>query len=116
MFDLISRAIARVSSFLKGIQVKQFFAVAMVSFLLLTTNANPDFNNKGLGEKVRERAHQTTEGQRPRTTGEWEKEAAENAPLDQRVKDIAEDSVEAVKQWGKQYPDTARRSARSLDD
>jgi hypothetical protein len=116
MIELISQVFTRISSFFKQFQIRQVLAVALVGFMLMTTNANPDFNNKALGQKVRERAHQTTEGQRPRTTGEWQKEASEDAPLNERIQQITEDSAEAFKQWGKQYPDTARRSTRELQN
>jgi hypothetical protein len=40
MTNLISRAIARISTLLEGLQVKQFFAAGLVGFLLLTTNVD----------------------------------------------------------------------------
>lgn len=125
MINLISSAIARVSAFLSNLQVKRFAAVCVMGFLLLTTNSgffggnndsdNINGSNKALTKQVKDRAHQDG-GQRPRTTGEWMKEKAEDAPVTERVKQITEDSAEAVKQWGKQYPSTAERSARELKE
>jgi hypothetical protein len=43
-------------------------------------------------------------------------EAKEDVPLTDRVGQIAEDSAEAVKDFGKMYQDTAKRSARSLEE
>ncbi len=116
MASLMSRAIAAVGSLLQGLQVKRFLAVAMVGFLLLTTNVGPDRDNAALGSKVRERVHQVDQGQKPKTVGEWEHEAAQDVPLGQRVKDIAEDSAEAFKQFGGGYGKAMKDSASDLTD
>jgi hypothetical protein len=53
---------------------------------------------------------------RPKTTGEWNREKAEDAPLSKRVKQIGKESKEAFKDFGKVYPDTAERSTDALKD
>lgn len=116
MASLMSRAIAAVGSLLQTLQVKRFLAVVMVGFLLLTTNVGPDRDNPALGAKVRERVHQVDPGQKPKTVGEWENEAAQDVPLGQRVKDIAEDSAEAFKQFGAGYGKAMKDSASDLTD
>jgi hypothetical protein len=113
MTNLISNAIARLTSLIKGFQVKQFLAVALVGFLLLTTNAQPGSENKALTKQVRERVHQG-DSQRPKTTGEWLKEARQDAPLDKRIEQIGGESAAAVKDFGKLYPDTAKRSSDTV--
>lgn len=114
MKNLISRAIAGVSSVLKELQVKQFLAVVLVGFLLLTTNSALEGNNRALTEKIDQAVHQD-DSQRPKTTGEWNKEARETqgAP-GERLQKIATESAEAIKDFGSVYPDTAQRSADDL--
>jgi hypothetical protein len=114
--NLISKAIARVSSLLKELQIKQFLAVVLVGFLLLTTNAAPDRKQQAVSQKLDEVVHQN-DSQRPKTTGEWNKEAreTEGAP-GERVQRIAGESAAALKDWSSVYPDTAERSARNLQN
>jgi len=116
MTNVISRAIAHVSSLLKELQVKSFLAVVLVGFLLLTTNAALEHSNKAVAGKIDEVVHQDG-SQRPKTTGEWNKEAreTEGAP-GERLKRIGTQSAEALKDLGSLYPDTAKRSANSLQD
>ncbi|NJP09245.1 MAG: hypothetical protein HC866_06945 [Leptolyngbyaceae cyanobacterium RU_5_1] len=112
--NLISTAIARLSSLCQGFQVKRFLAIALVGFLVLTTNIDPG-NNKALAEKVRDRVHQDG-GQRPKTTGEWLNEADQDVPLGERIRDIAEDSAEAFKEFGSGYTEGAQKTARDVRD
>lgn len=114
MTNLISKAIARISSLLKGLQVKSFLAVALVGFLLLTTNV--ESKNQALTNKVDEAIHQN-DSQRPKTTGEWNREARETeGSPGERLKKIGKESAEAVKDFGSLYPDTAERTAPDLGD
>lgn len=122
MVSLISRAIAQVSSFFKGIQVKHLLAPILAVSLLLSsnlavgTNVDPGPNDKSLSRRLDNTAHQI-DSERPKTTGEWKQEAreTEGSPVE-RLQNIAEESAQAVKEWGGLYPDTADRSARDLDD
>lgn len=116
MLNLFSRAISHISSLLNGLQVKRFLAVVLVGFLLLTTNVNLGRNNRSLNKTLDDTAHQI-DSERPKTTGEWKQEAreTEGAP-GERLKNIAEESAQAVKEWGSLYPDTAERSARQVRD
>ncbi|WP_026735518.1 hypothetical protein [Fischerella sp. PCC 9605] len=111
MINLISSAIAHISSLFKGLQVKRFLAVALVGFILLTTNAYPAQNNQDLGERVRQQVQQN-DSDRPKTVGEWYGEArqTEDKP-GERLQRIGKESAEAVKDFGSVYPDTAKRSA-----
>lgn len=116
MINLISRAIGHINSFLNQLQVKRFFAVVLVGFLLLTTSVDSGSNNQAATEKIDELVHQD-DSQRPKTIGEWEKEGreTEGAP-GKRLEKIVGESAEAVKDFGALYPDTAKASGSSLQD
>ena len=116
MTSLISSAIAQISSMLNALQVKRFFAVVLAGFILLTTNIDYGRNDKAVAEKVLDKAHQI-DSVRPKTTDEWKQEAreTEDAP-GERLKNITEESGQAVKEFGAMYPKTAKSSTRSLDD
>ncbi|MBW4605750.1 MAG: hypothetical protein KME22_00640 [Hassallia sp. WJT32-NPBG1] len=113
MTNLISKTIAQISNLLKELQVKRFLAVVLVGFLLLTTNVDQARSIKAVTEKIDEVVHQN-DSQRPKTTGEWNKEAreTEDAP-GERLQKIATESAEAFKNFGSVYPDTAERSANA---
>ena len=114
MKNLIDKATAHISSLLKELQVKRFFAVVLVGFILLTTNVDSGRNNKALGEQVREQANEL-DSVRPKTTNEWYEEARETEDSPgERLQNIAEESAEAIKEFGSIYPDTAKRTAPVL--
>ncbi|MFB8789652.1 MAG: hypothetical protein U7123_12535 [Potamolinea sp.] len=116
MKNLISLAIAQITSLFNGVQFKRFFAVVLVGFILLTTNVDSKQNNNALSTQVREQANQI-DSVRPKTTNDWYKEAreTENSP-GKRLENIAEETVEAIKEFGAVYPDTAKRSAPVLQE
>lgn len=113
MTNLISKAIANISSVLNQFQVKRFLAVVLVGFLVLTTNVANESGSKALTNRINQALDQN-DSQRPKTTGEWNREAreTEGAP-GERLKRIAGQSAEAVKDFGSLYPDTAERSANA---
>lgn len=114
MANLISSTISHISNVLKQFQVKRFLAVALVGFVLLTTNVAAEHgSNKALTNKIDELVHQD-DSQRPKTTGDWNKEAreTEDAP-GERLQRIGKQTAEAVKDFGSVYPDTAERSANA---
>ncbi|MEH2025969.1 hypothetical protein [Nostoc sp.] len=116
MKNLISRTIGHISSLLKGLQIKGFLAVVVVGFLVLTTNAAPGDNNGGLKERVREQIEQN-DSQRPRTIGEWNKEARETeGSPGERLKKIGGESAEAFKQFGSGYVEGAQKTASDVGD
>ncbi|HEY9610943.1 hypothetical protein [Allocoleopsis sp.] len=116
MKNLITRATAHISSLLNSLQVKRFFAVVLVGFLLLTTNVDSGRHTRAVGEQLRQPANQL-DSVRPKTTNEWYDEArqTEDAP-GERLQNIAEESAKAVKEFGSLYPDTAKRSTNALKD
>lgn len=117
MTNLLSDAIAYIGSLFKGIQIKQFLAAVLFGVLLLTTNTDPNkIDGKAVTDKIDRVIHQG-DSDRPKTTGEWNKEArqTEGAP-GERLNRIAKESGEAIKDWGKMYPDTAKDSARELSE
>ncbi|MHC5938811.1 hypothetical protein [Nostoc sp.] len=116
MINLISSTIGHISSLLKGLQIKGFLAVALVGFLVLTTNVTSGQNDKALGERVREQVQQD-DSQRPRTIGEWNKEARETkGSPGKRLQKIGEESAEAFKQFGAGYVEGAQKTAGDVGD
>ncbi|MDF5718269.1 MAG: hypothetical protein PUP93_31480 [Rhizonema sp. NSF051] len=112
MANLFSKTISRVSNLLSELQVKRFISVLLVGFLLLTTNVAPG-SNKALADEINSVVHQDG-SQRPKTTGEWNKDARETeGNPGERAKKIGQQSAEAVKDFGSLYPDTAERSANA---
>jgi hypothetical protein len=114
MLNLISHTINHISLFLKKLQVKNFLAVVLVGLLVLTTNVDAKYNNQALKENVREQIQQN-DAQRPKTTGQWEKEAreTENSPVE-RLKKIGQESGEALKEFGSGYVEGAKETTRDI--
>lgn len=60
---------------------------------------------------------QNIDSDRPKTTGEWNQEARETTGQPgERLGRIAKETGEAVKDFGKMYPDTAERSGDALQE
>jgi len=115
MKNLISSAIAQISSLLNGFQAKRFLAVVAVGFLLLTTNVDSISNSKAVAEQVLEKAQQT-DSVRPKTSNQWKQEARETEDdPGARNKNIAEETGQALKEFGALYPKTAEASAHGND-
>ncbi|NUN63330.1 hypothetical protein HCU40_00905 [Pseudanabaena biceps] len=117
MLNFISQAIAKFFSFFKSLHVKQSLPIVLVGFLLLTTSAVPSRSEtKQAIKQIDETVHQD-DSTRPKTSGEWEQQAreVEGRPVE-RLKRIGEQSAEAVKDFGSMYSDTAKRSAKALND
>ena len=116
MKNLISRATTQIASLINGLQVKRFLAVVLVGFILLTTNVDSGQTNKALTKEISKEA-QKIDSVRPKTTREWYKEARETEDSPgERLQNIAEESAQAVKEFGSLYPDTAKRTAPVLQD
>lgn len=110
MIHLISKAIARVSSLLKIVQVKSFLATVFVGLILLTSGFNGASSNQAannISSKVFE-----SNSERPTTTREWYQKARETEDdPGERLSEIGKESAQALKEFGKLYPDTAERTA-----
>ena len=114
MTNLISRAIAYASSLLKGLQLKQLFAMVLVGSLLLTTNVNPGKNDQSLPANLRERINQN-DADRPKTTGQWNKEAREvEGNPGESFKRIGKETGEACKEFGSGYVKGAGKTADDI--
>jgi hypothetical protein len=114
MLSFISEIVAKMYSFGKGIHARQFFSVVLASSLLFTSHIGATANNKVVTQKLNEVVHENG-SQRPKTTGEWNKEAREvKGEPGERLKRIGKQSGEAVKEFGSIYPDTAQKSASEL--
>jgi hypothetical protein len=107
------------NSLFSKLQTKQFISMVLVVFLLLTTNVKQDTGNpiSNLFDKITHQGSSQQDSQRPKTTGEWNKQAqeTEGKPAE-RLKRIGEQSVDAVKDLGAVYPDTVKRSADSVQN
>ncbi|MDZ7957203.1 MAG: hypothetical protein RMY34_04760 [Aulosira sp. DedQUE10] len=116
MINLISKAIAQISSLFQGLQVKRFLAIAVVGLVVLTTNVDSGRSNKELREQVRERVEQN-DAQRPKTTGQWNREARETkGNPGERLQRIGQQSAEAVKEFGSGYAEGAKETAGGVKD
>ncbi|MBD2679395.1 MULTISPECIES: hypothetical protein [Nostoc] len=114
MKNLISNAIGHISSLLQGLQVKRFLAVALVGFLVLTTNITSGSSNQDLGQRVRQQVEQN-DAQRPKTTGQWNREARETeGSPGERLQRIGQQSGEAFKEFGSGYVQGAKETARDV--
>lgn len=120
MPNLFTKALEAIKSIFQNLEFKRFFATALVGVLVLATSLNSNIESGRSSDSVTKRldevVHQDN-ADRPKTTGEWNKEArkTENAG-GERAKRIAKESGEAIKQFGSVYPDTAKRSANDLQD
>ncbi|HEY9767922.1 MAG TPA: hypothetical protein V6C71_05345 [Coleofasciculaceae cyanobacterium] len=108
MIHLISQAISYASSLLKKIQVTSFLTTILLGAILLTSGVSNSATNGKTAADVVGSDVVNTNPERPSTTREWRQEArrTDDAPLE-RVKEIGKETKEAVKDWGKLYPDVA---------
>ena len=112
--NLISTAIARISSLLKGFQIKSLLSVFIVGFLLLTSNVDGGRSNKAYGTTGASTA-ELNNPERPQTTREWRQEARETSDSPgERIQKIGQEAGAAVKEFGEMYKDTANRSISEL--
>lgn len=112
---LFSQAIARTGLIFNRFQLQKCFAFVLVGFILLTSNAKIAPNNDALAAKVRERIEQTDKADRPKTTGEWNREAEETeGNPGKRLERIAKESGEAIKQFGSGYVKGAQETAGDI--
>lgn len=116
MRNIVKSAFAHISSVFKQFQVKRFFAVVLVGFLLLNTGVGFADGSKDVTNKI-DRLVNQGDSDRPKTVGQWNKEArqTEDAPL-QRLKRIGKESAEAVEDFGEMYADTADDSTPDLNN
>ena len=116
MPSLISGTITKVNALLKKLYIKQFLPMILVGLMLLTTNVDPDLPSQATVDRLDAMMKQE-DPQRPKTTAEWEQQARETKgqPVE-KLKRIGEQSADAIKEFGKMYPDVAKRSAAELRD
>ncbi|WP_371418221.1 hypothetical protein [Anabaena sp. UHCC 0253] len=87
---------------------------------MLTTSLNSSIESGRSSDNITRKLNKIVrqdDADRPKTTGEWNKEAreTEDDPVE-RAKRIAKESGEALKQWGSVYSDTANKSANDLQN
>jgi hypothetical protein len=120
MTNLFTKAINTIKFIYQNFEIKRFFAIALVGFVVLTTSLDSSIDagrsSDSLTRRLDKVVHQD-DADRPKTTGEWNKEARQTEDASgERAKRIAKESGEALKQWGSVYTDTAKRSADDLQD
>ena len=110
-------------AFVKHVQIKRFVAVLIVIGLVFLANVNAVSANTFSGgqgtesSRFLEKMQQADEqSERPKTTGELLDEAAGDVPLNERINNIARDSAEAFKQFGKLYTTGAEETARAVKE
>ncbi|MBW4619206.1 MAG: hypothetical protein KME17_07580 [Cyanosarcina radialis HA8281-LM2] len=102
MKKLIAWTIAPFNFLIEQFPAKQFLAALLVGFFLLNTNVSLGNDRSNSSDRYFDR---------PETNAQWKQEgrATENAP-GERVKNIAGESAQAVKDMGEMYKDTAKRT------
>jgi hypothetical protein len=118
MISLINDIASPVKALLEKFKIKHLLGIFLIGCLLIanTACASPSSAaDSSLKQKV-DAAIDRNDSPRPKTTGEWKQEAreTENAP-GKRLQKIAKESKEAVKEFGKVYPNTAEKSTNSFN-
>ncbi|WP_309743643.1 MULTISPECIES: hypothetical protein [unclassified Chamaesiphon] len=115
MLQTIARTVTQIGNWFKQVRVRQFLSVIAIGFILLNTTPAPDLASKATIDKLDRMVHQENPD-RPKTTGEWQKQAREvKGKPGERLERIGEQSADAVKEFGGMYPDVAKRSANELE-
>jgi hypothetical protein len=120
MAHLFNQVINTIKFILQEFEIKRVFTVVLVGFLVLTTSLNSSIESGRSSDNITRKLNKIVrqdDADRPKTTGEWNKEAreTEDDPVE-RAKRIAKESGEALKQWGSVYSDTANKSANDLQN
>jgi hypothetical protein len=115
MLNTISQIMIQIGNWFKQLQVRQFLAVVAIGFILLNTTPATDRASKATIDKLDRLVHQENPD-RPKTTGEWQKQAREvKGKPGERIERIGEQSADAVKEFGQMYPEVAKRSEQELE-
>jgi hypothetical protein len=112
MLHLFSQTINYLNSLLKKIQIKSLLTTTLLGVILLTSGVSSyATNGAGSPDKIDSRIFEGNP-ERPTTTREWKQEArnTDNQPI-KRAKEIGKETKEAVKDFGKLYPNVAERTA-----
>jgi hypothetical protein len=117
MISLFLGTVSVIGSLFKSFQVKKVLSIMLVGLLILTTNIDPGVMSKQEATQKVNKMLDRDDNNRPKTTGEWQKQAREvkGEPIE-RAKRIGEQSADAVKDFGKMYPDVAKRSENELEN
>ena len=115
MFNTIARTMIQIGDWFKQLQVRQFLSVVAIGLILLNTSVAPDRASKATIDKLDRLVHEENPD-RPKTTKEWQQQAREvKGKPGERIERIGEQSVDAIKEFGKMYPDVAKRSEKELE-
>ncbi len=107
---------SKIRAAVKALQVRQFVAIALMGALLLTTSVDEANLSANAKARLNDIAAQGETG-RPRTSGQWEarNEALQGNPGEQ-LKQIAEQTVDAVGEMAEIYPQNAKTLAPGMDN
>jgi hypothetical protein len=115
MLNIIAETILQIGNWFKQLQIRQFVSVVAIGFILLNTTPAPDLASKATIDKLDRMVHQENPD-RPKTTKEWQQQAREvKGKPGERAERIGEQSADAIKEFGKMYPDVAKRSEQELE-
>ncbi|MGV2827866.1 hypothetical protein [Myxosarcina sp. GI1(2024)] len=111
MSNLIFQAIGKLSSLLKKIKITTLVTAVLVGLIFLTSNPSYAAQRQDTSNIDRD-VLESSNPERPTNIKEWQQEArrTEDEPLE-RAQEIGKETVEAVKDMGKMYSDTAERTA-----
>ena len=116
IYSTISGVKTGMKFYFNSLQIRNLLSTVLASFLLMTSIVDSDLSPKAITKKIDKVIHQDKE-QRPKTTQEWNKQARETEDKPgERIQRIEKQSVEAVKDFGSMYSDTAKRSASELEN
>ena len=100
---------------LNNFQLRQVLPTILMSVFLMTSVVDSDLSPKAITKEIDKVIHQDNE-QRPKTTQEWNKQSRETEDNpEERIERIEKQSVEAFKDFGSMYSDTAKKTASELE-
>jgi hypothetical protein len=116
VINAIVSMVSQIGNLFASLQFKKILPVLLVGLLILTTgNLDPGVMSKQKAERKVEKMLDRDDNNRPKTTGQWQEQAREvEGNPGERAKRIGEQSADAVKDFGKMYPDVAKRSTKEL--
>jgi hypothetical protein len=110
----ISNLKSNIKLFLNNLQVRHLLPAVLMSVLVIASIVDSDLSPNAITKEIDKTIHQDKE-QRPKTTQEWNKQSRETeGKPGERIKRIEKQSVEAFKDFGSMYSDTAKRSVAEL--
>lgn len=96
MIETIAATVIQIGNWFKQLQVGQFLSIVAIGLILSTTDVAPDLASKATIDKLDRLVHQENP-ERPKTTGEWQKQAREvKGEPGERLERIGKQSADAI--------------------